>query len=423
MDVSSFGKIGLLVSIELMLPFISFLGLERAILRFYGIKNEFKLFKKTVFVSVKISHLLLLSLLLISYFTFGNDFLGINLFPDIFLVLLLVFFQGSNLLNFNILRVNESHSIYFKKKLAFQILKFSLVLFLVLMFKSYLGYLVGSLIASVIIYMSFINNTLLSIDNQGSLDTFKKLFTFSWPFVFHGISLSLLGNADKFIMESYLTTNEVGIYTLSYIIGSSISFVFIGVSVFMEPLIYKENKTHKRERLLNKFTILTLLTGIFSYFIVGLISQFVLPHIYDATYSDILIYIPLIASAYLVFPYYLKANYRLTYNKNTTSIALVSFISSVLNIWMNIIFIPIYGIYAAVVITILSFILQSLIFIIISKKGKLFDKENFNFLILGAIVIGSLIYELAYYYSIVLYLLYIVIIIYDYNKLKNIERT
>ena len=51
-------------------------------------------------------------------------------------------------------------------------------------------------------------------------------------------------------MNYYLTIEEVGIYSLAYVIGSSISFAFIGVTVFMEPLIYKEKNIINREILL-----------------------------------------------------------------------------------------------------------------------------------------------------------------------------
>lgn len=47
-DVFSYGLLALLISVELILSFISFLGLERVILRFYSIKKEYRLFDNTV---------------------------------------------------------------------------------------------------------------------------------------------------------------------------------------------------------------------------------------------------------------------------------------------------------------------------------------------------------------------------------------
>ena len=406
-DVSSYGQLALLISVELILPFISFLGLERVILRFYSIKKEYRLFDNTVSFSVKLSHLVILFLVVIIYLIFGNNFFGIRLFPDLLLVIFLVFFQGMNLLKFNVLRVNEDHKTYFKKKLMFSALKFFLVFLIVLVFKSYLGYLIGSLISSILIYSSFKNNIPLNFKNKGSLKTFKKLFSFSYPFVFHGISLSLLGNADKFIINYYLTIEEVAIYSLAYVIGSSISFAFIGVTVFMEPLIYKEQNITKRKFLLDKFKYLTMFIGVMAYFVISLCNQYLLPNIYNDSFNDILLYVPLIALAYLVFPYYLKANYILTYNKKTKPIALISIFSSLLNIGLNIVLIPFYGIYAAVIITIFSFMVQSIIFTIISNREKRLSKETFSLLIFIVIIIISVYFKIPYYLSTVLFLLFI----------------
>lgn len=406
-DVSSYGQLALLISVELILPFISFLGLERVILRFYSIKKEYRLFDNTVSFSVKLSHLVILFLVVIIYLIFGNNFFGIRLFPDLLLVISLVFFQGMNLLKFNVLRVNEDHKTYFKKKLMFSALKFFLVFLIVLVFKSYLGYLIGSLISSILIYFSFKNNIPLNFKNKGSLKTFKKLFSFSYPFVFHGISLSLLGNADKFIINYYLTIEEVAIYSLAYVIGSSISFAFIGVTVFMEPLIYKEQNITKRKFLLDKFKYLTMFIGVMAYFVISLCNQYLLPNIYNDSFNDILIYVPLIALAYLVFPYYLKANYILTYNKKTKPIALISIFSSLLNIGLNIVLIPFYGIYSAVIITIFSFMVQSIIFTIISNREKRLSKETFSLLIFIVIIIISVYFKIPYYLSTVLFLLFI----------------
>jgi O-antigen/teichoic acid export membrane protein len=421
-DVSSYGQLALLISVELVLPAISFLGLDRAILRFYSIKKEYRLFDNTVSFSVKLSHLVILSLLVIIYLIFGNNFFGIKLFPDLLLVIFLVFFQGMNLLKFNMLRVNEDHVTYFKTKLIFNILKFLLVLLIVLVFKSYLGYLFGSLISSILIYSSFKNKISLNLKNKGSLKTFKTLFTFSYPFVFHGISLSLLGNADKFIMNYYLSSEEVGVYTLAYVIGSSISFSFIGITVFMEPLIYKEKNLFKRKIVLNKFRYLTMFIGVVSYFIICLCNQYLFPNIYNDSYNDMLIYIPLIALAYLVFPYYLKANYILTYNKETKFIALISIFSSLLNIILNIILIPLYGIYAAVMLTIFSFMLQSIIFTIISNREKMLNKELFSLLMFIIILVISVYFKTPYYILTVLCLLFIAFDSKIFLKFKNMPQ-
>ena len=144
---------------------------------------------------------------------------------------------------------------------------------------------------------------------------------------------------------------------------------------------------------------MTMFIGVMTYFVISLCNQYLLPNLYNDSFNDILLYVPLIALAYLVFPYYLKANYILTYNKKTKPIALISVFSSILNIGLNIILIPFYGIYAAVIITIFSFMVQSMIFTIISNREKRFSKETFSLLIFILIIIFTIYFELPYYLS------------------------
>src|SRR5690606_39111752 len=134
------------------------------------------------------------------------------------------------------------------------------------------------------------------------------LFVFSWPFIFHGVAGNLLGNADKFILERFLTLNDVGLYTLAYSLGSSMIFAYIGISVFMEPMIYKENDEEKRKVLLDKFILATLSFGIIAYAIIAIASLYILPVFYNDKYSEVFKYTPLIAVSFLIYPFYLKSN-------------------------------------------------------------------------------------------------------------------
>lgn len=396
-DTISYGKIGLLVSIETLLPLVTLLGLDRAVLRYYAEKHVFKSFKKSIYNPIILAHCFIFILLLLLFLLGFKDIFGIHIFPDLLLIVILVFYQGKNLLILNMLRVEENHKRYYQGRLFVQISKFILVIGIVFFTKNYLGYIIGSIISAVIANYIFNTKDEKEIGDKFSRETFSRLFIFSWPFIFHGIASNFLGNADKFVIERYLSMHEVGLYTLIYSLGTSISFAYIGISIFMEPMIYKEKEDVKREILLNKFVVATLAIGVSVYLLIGLISQFVLPHFYQGDYLSVLKYIPVIASAYLVFPFYLKANYRLIYNKQSKTIAAISIITSLINIALNIYLIPIYGIYAGIVTTVVSFVIQAMTFLILSNKFKI-GKEVLDIGILSILLISNLFFKLEYYY-------------------------
>ena len=59
LPVSEFGKVGLLVAAELILPMFSTLGFDRAILRFYHERFKYKNFTETIISSVIFIQLIL----------------------------------------------------------------------------------------------------------------------------------------------------------------------------------------------------------------------------------------------------------------------------------------------------------------------------------------------------------------------------
>lgn len=415
LSTTDFGKIGLLVSVELLIPLLSFLGMEKAVLRFYNEKRKYRFFDKTVSVATLISHSFLLLLLLILYFSNIGSIFSLKVFPDLFLIIVLVYLQGYNLIKLNMLRVEERHKLYYKGRLFFQLTKFSFILLIVYLSGEYLGYLYGGILGGLLTYI-YLN---LRFEKTGKekfqRSTFQSLFLFSWPFMLHGLSTKILANADKFIMENYLSLDEVGIYTFAYSIGSMMVFAYIGVSVYMEPLIYKSKNNEKLELLLNKYLTFALIFGLIVYLLITMMSNYFIPLLYNKSYNDVLKFIPLIALAYMIYPYYLRSNYRMIYNKSSFSIAVISILSAVLNIILNILLIPEYGIKAAVFTTGVSFFFQSLLFSLRSNDFR-FSMELLQIIFLGSTVLLGIYYKVPYYFSVAP-----VILIIFMNNYKNIK--
>ncbi|WP_159634823.1 lipopolysaccharide biosynthesis protein [Sphingobacterium composti Ten et al. 2007 non Yoo et al. 2007] len=379
----NFGIIGLIISIETILPFITLLGLERAILRFYSDEKNKTNFINTIVSSINIIHLVLLTVTIICYFSGINTVLGLKLFPDLVLVILLVFLQGMNTINLNLYRVNEQHKTFFKNRIFLQLFKFTLVISLIYFTGSYLGYLIGACIAALFTNVIFKNTKFLIFKIH--YPTLILLLAFSWPFIFHGIAGNILGNADRFIIEKFLSIDEVGIYTLAYSYGSSIVFAFLGITVYLEPLIYKQENLIKRYQLLNNLVLYLFMAGIVSFIIIVIIAKYFLPAVYTREYSDAFTLIPLLAASFLAQPFYFKANYLLIYNKKTKLIATISVFSSLLSLGLNYYSIPMYGILASVYCTLVCNLLQYLMFTYAAESFKV------NYDILEAIVVSLFI--------------------------------
>ena len=406
LSIVNYGKIGLIIALELVLPVITLLGFERAILRFYSDEKDFKSFKNTIFYSIRLVHLLFLIIIGLFYFSGFHEFAGLKIFPDIFLIVILIYLQGSNLFHLNMIRVSENHNKYFKAKVFIQILRVTLIFLLVFLLNSYLGYIIGAILTAII------SNLFFTVNNDVGKEKFNKrtfsiLIIFSWPFIFHGFAGSLLGNADKFILENYLTLSDVGLYTLAYSIGSMMIFAYVGISVFLEPMIYKENDLKKRMLLLDKFLFFSMFFGVILFFLITIISIFILPLIYGEMYQKVIEYIPLLAMGYLIYPFYLKSNYRMIYEKKGLNIAMVSIGSAIINIGLNLFFIPKYGVLAAVITTVVSYTIQAIMFVLMANKFKI-NKDFHEVVFISIILFAGIYYQLSFLFITVGFALFLV---------------
>lgn len=387
-----FGKIGLIISIETLLPLVTLLGFERVILRFYAKKNEYVNFDKTLTRSILFTHIGVLAILSLLALFGIHSFLGLNIVFDWILLVFLVYFQGINQFTLNKFRVLEQHQNYFKARLFLNIGKFLLILGIVFLTKDYKAYLIGG------IFVAICTNLLFKVKSSSREEkfnqrTFQQFFLFSWPFIFHGISMNLLGNADKFIIEKYLNLTEVGLYTFAYSIGSMLVFAYMGVSVYMEPVIYKAKTTTEKENFLAKFNVIALASGVIMYVFISIISIYVLPNLYNKTYISVIHFVPSISLAHLLFPYYLSANYRMIYDKKTMRIAITSIIACLFNIGLNFYLIPIYGLYAAVLVTLISYFIQAIGFVWVSNQFKL-STELLEILLLGVLIFLGIYFKI-----------------------------
>ena len=392
MSDANYGFVGIVLTFELLVPFILLLGMERVILRFYNDRDKFEKFEPTVFNLVTYFTVFVV-LVLAGMFFFGiESIFGLRVFPDWSLIIILAYFQGRNLLKLNIFRINNWHNAYLRNRLMFQGLKVVFVVTFSAVTKSYLGYLVGAILAAIVLEI-VLNQKFKRISefsiNSFSMVSARQFLGFSWPFILHGFSGNLIGNVDKLIIHRFLSIDNVGIYTLCYAIGSVMIFAFVGVSVFMEPLIYKEKDDVKRLKLLNLNLKYGLAFGFAGFILLTLMSYFVIPLLYSAegVVSEFYL-IPVLASSYLLYPFYLKANYILIYEKRTWGIARISLILAGINIVLNIGLIPIIGLKGAALSTVISYWLQAVFFTCFVNKWR-FNKDVMFSIVGGVVVLLS----------------------------------
>ena len=199
----------------------------------------------------------------------------------------------------------------------------------------------------------------------------KELYRYcvrlSIPLVFHGISTQILSHSDTLMLASMCGETEAGIYAFGYSIASPLTGIWSAFNAAWQP-DYLENAKNKNDEWLREhsdnylFTFTALMCG---YILIG---QDVLRILGAREYWKGAGIITLITIAiYFQFLYSFPSNYEFFMGK-TKMIAIGTVIAATINVAINWIFIPTYGIYAAALSTIVAYGMLFLLHDLFARK-------------------------------------------------------
>ncbi|MFH1905708.1 MAG: oligosaccharide flippase family protein [bacterium] len=320
--------------------------------------------------SIFVYNLIVFSLVYFVFLSFPSLFqkiLGIQIATsDLNVVFLLILFMIFGDFYTYILMVHKKPKIYFYVKLVFNAsLIISSFVYLIVLesgFVSYLkAYLISYLILSLIGLRFFIFNYTPHKKNVIALVNLKNLLKLGLPLVPDALLLMLLTWADRYVLNLYVGLAIVGIYSVGYGFSGIInSFIVTPFGQALSPILFEQFVRSRDEYKKN-------MSRVFKYYWVVI-------------FSIAIAYFVILKEAYKLF---IGAEYMEGYNiigivllgiilwgatnflgatlimkEKTGKIFLFTSISVFLNIGLNFILIPIYGMYGAAVATLLSYALQ-----------------------------------------------------------------
>ncbi len=232
-----------------------------------------------------------------------------------------------------------------------------IAVFILLLFKNslpvvMLGYLFGAVIG-VLFYQLLVKKVFADFSLFFSVEKMKKIIIASIP-----LGLTLIFNlvyfrADIFILTYYRTTSEVGVYGLAY---KFFEFALTIPALFANSLYPILLNRSKDKQVFKQTTFKAggfLLLMSFFVMVFFYVSSPLLVLIRDDFYPSISILRTLSFSMPFFFLSSLFMWILITYGKNK-QLLYIYFLGMIVNLLLNFLFIPLYGINAAVVITILS---------------------------------------------------------------------
>jgi len=295
------------------------------------------------------------------------------------------------------------------------------MIFIVLVLSNnlYLGKIIPGVVINFIFSLVILTSIFKKSKKIYDLEYWKYAVAISAPVIVHGISLNILSQSDRIMLTSLSSASDTGVYSLIYnfsMITSVIAFAIDGVFI---PDFNKSLGERKIEYL-NERVKLFIEIMTFSTIVMILISPEVLKIIAPQEYwRGIDIIPPIVLSSFIIYAYTLYVNIE-HFHKKTKRIAINTIFAAGLNIILNYLFIPKYGIVAAAYSTLISYTVSFFIHYYYARKieKKLFPLKSFFkpifFIVISIVVFYMFKSEIMPRFSIVA-----VILLFEYYKNKK----
>lgn len=252
------------------------------------------------------------------------------------------------------------------------------------------GYFTGQIIATLVaLIISFLYNKNY-IKFVFSIRELKALFSFSYPLVFSSLTIILSTYVDRIVIKQLLTLEDLGLYGMGYRFANMGSFLLVGVQGALMPIIYKEYKKDTTKKKLKEFFNLFYAAILSLLLLLIMFSKELLILLTSPEYYSVDIIIPILSAAVLFNGMYIFG-VGIGIMKKTKIFLYVGVFSLVLNISLNFLLIPFWGISGASYATLITAILCFLFYMYFSQK---YYPIRYNII---RIIVSSLLVALFYY--------------------------
>lgn len=246
----------------------------------------------------------------------------------------------------------------------------------------------------------------------------KYALSMSIPLLPHYLSSMILNQGDRIVISKLVDNAAVAFYSVAYSLGMIVQIFTNALNNSFTPWYYEKLKRKEYDGVSNVTNNLLIIIG-FICVIIPFCGPEIISLFGSTEYSSAVYVMPPIAlSTYFIFLYNLLAIPQFYFEK-TTFMLIASVSAAVINVLLNIIFVPIFGYVAAGYTTLICYILYSIGHFYVSKK-ILKDNVDINiifnnkkiFFISSIVTICGILSSILFKYFILRYIIIFTFILY-----------
>jgi O-antigen/teichoic acid export membrane protein len=364
-----------------MLTFLIIFGTDSALSFFYFDTKDKE--KRLEFVrNVMYFRLMIVSILALIIFSAGpwisEVILGSSQYVNLLYLSIGVLFIDSIIL---VVLMVQRFDFKTKKVVIFTVGKMLLIAILSYLFLKYYvqtveGILLGRIASVAVIALLLLKTSVQYLKPKISLSTLKEILKYAAPLVPASLAFWVIANASVFFLQAFHSTEEVGIYGAATRLATVITLLTSGVQMAWRP--YSMSLKDKKDSpiLFSKIYIGLLLIGIIGVMAIATVMPWIIG-ILGKEYYHAYQYVALISAATFLNFYYLIISAGLFFTKKTTVISVTFGIVAIINTILNLVLIPPFGIWGAVIAYLVAY-MTAIIFIFRKSQEAYYVPVSFG---------------------------------------------
>lgn len=248
----------------------------------------------------------------------------------------------------------------------------------------------SSMLATLVVVTApYIFKSIINIGDSKNWEDIKKYLTFSIPLIPFALSSILLVYFDRFVIEQYCGMSDVGIYSFGYNIAMIINVLAIGLNKSYQPKYYQLMSFSPEK--IESYTMKYHLSFIASLFGFTLVFPIMLNFLKLENFVDSINLIYIIILSYTLIYFYAINSNALYYHGKTRLISLITMAAAGINLILDLLTIPQYGVLAAAITTYIAYLFLTMGILIYRNIIEPFNwKKELMFMLfahLGVIVL------------------------------------
>lgn len=227
----------------------------------------------------------------------------------------------------------------------------------------------------------------------------KEMAKYSLPLIVGNLAAWTLSLSDRYILEFFRGTQEVGIYSASYNISEKsillLATLFMLASGPISIHIWEKEGETKSKEFINNVTRYYLMACVPAVIGLSALSKPIMNFLTGEQYFEGYKIIPFVTSGVLFLGLQQRFHAGFLFYKRTGIMTFAIVASGLLNLFLNFLFIPRYGYFAAAITTLISYAFLLFLMITLSQR---FLVWQFPFKTLARVICASIVVGVVVYY-------------------------